>query len=306
MTPLGLDTSDVALAACLGLLGLAVLAGVSALLPHAVREVPLRGYRETKRNRSLASNALVRAIWPLARAMSWYARLVPRGRWYEKLQVRLVEAGEPLGMSPEEFIGLDLAVLVVALLIAFGIDQANHLGVSVYIVALLFGAFGPYLRLSELSQQRFKAINRGLPPVLDLVVMAMVAGSDFVNALAQVIGKWSRTDDPLFDDLSRVLSDLQLGITRRDALKGFAARAPTEMVKTFVASVVEAEQRGTPLVEILAIQAEVARTKRFALAEKIAGRAGVLVKLPLFLILVACLLILFGGFVIKVSRGQFL
>jgi tight adherence protein C len=75
-------------------------------------------------------------------------------------------------------------------------------------------------------------------------------------------------------------------------------------VRTFVANVVQAEQRGTPLVEILAIQADVARTRRFQTAEKIAGRAGVMVLLPLMLIFMATILVLFGGLIVKGIRGE--
>jgi tight adherence protein C len=293
------------LIAALLLAAVATLLVVLTLLPGEVRAPELRGYRETKRRRSL-EHPLMRLIWPLAVLLTWYARLVPGRRWRGALERRLVDAGEPMGMSPDELIGLNLAVVVVFLATAFLLDQSNHFGGAIYLVALGFGAAAPHLQLAEIVQQRFKAINRGLPPVLDLVVMAMVAGGDFTNSLALVVSKWSRKKEPLYDELSRFLSDLQLGVTRREALQSFAARAPTELVKTFVGSVIEAEQRGTPLVEILAIQAEVARTKRFQLAETIAGRAGALVKLPLFLILAACLLILFGGMVVKFSQGDVL
>jgi tight adherence protein C len=281
----------------------ATLLGVMVVLPGELRQPELRGYRETKRRRGL-DNALMRAIWPLATVMTWYASLVPGRRWREALARRLVDAGEPMGMSPDEFVGLNLAIVVVFLGTAVLIDLTNHLGGVIYLVAIGFGVAAPHMQLAEMVQQRFKAINRGLPPVLDLVVMAMVAGSDFTNSLALVVSKWSRKREPLYDELSRFLGDLQLGVTRKEALSAFAARAPTEMVKTFAGSVVEAEQRGTPLVEVLAIQAEVARTKRFQLAETIAGRAGQLVKLPLLLILGACMLILFGGIIVKFAQGD--
>jgi tight adherence protein C len=291
------------LGACLVMAAVATLLAVVTLLPGEVRPPELRGYRETKRQRGL-QHSLMRLIWPLATLCTWYAYLVPGRRWRQSLERKLVDAGEPMGMTADEFIGLNLAVVVVFLGVAFALEQTNHLGAIIYFVGLVIGLAAPHLQLAEIIQARFKSINRGLPPVLDLVVMAMVAGGDFTNSLALVVSKWSRKKEPLYDELSRFLGDLQLGVTRKEALQAFAQRAPTELVKTFVGSVIEAEQRGTPLVEILAIQAEVARTKRFQQAEAIAGRAGALVKVPLFFIIIACILILFGGAIVKFSQGD--
>jgi tight adherence protein C len=273
-------------------------------LPGETHAPALLGYRETKRKDGLARHRLLRLVWPLAQTLTFYARFLPFAGWRRDIAIKLVEAGEPLGMNIDEFIGLNLTLALCGLGCAALLDQAAHLGAALYVVFVLVGVMVPSMYLSEIAQERFKSINRGLPPVLDLVVMAMTAGADFMGSVAQVVGKWSRKRDPLYDELSRFLNDLMLGKTRREALEAFAARAPTELVKTFVGAVIEAEQRGTPLVEVLAIQADVARTRRFQRAEQIAGRAGVLVKLPLIVILAACMLVMFGGVIVKALRGQ--
>ncbi len=274
------------------------------VLPGETRLPQLLGYRETKRKEGLARHRLLRLVWPLAQRLTFYARLLPFAGWRRDIAGKLIDAGEPLGMCVDEFIGLNLALAICGIGCAFLLDQAAHLGTALYVVFFLVGVMVPSMYLSEIAQERFKSINRGLPPVLDLVVMAMTAGADFMGSVGQVVSKWSRKQDPLYDELSRFLNDLMLGKTRREALETFAARAPTELVKTFVGAVIEAEQRGTPLVEVLAIQADVARTRRFQRAEQIAGRAGVLVKLPLIVILAACMLVMFGGVIVKALRGQ--
>jgi tight adherence protein C len=300
MTALG----AVLISGALGLSAAAMSLLVWTLYPGELRPVALRGYRETKRKEGLERSTLLRLVWPLARPLTWYAQFLPGSDWRRDLERRLIAAGEPLGLGVDEAVGLNLALILCALGCACLLDQGAHLGLLLYVLFLLVGAVMPIMFLSELAQERFKQINRGLPPVLDLIVMSMTAGGDFMGSVAQVVSKWSRKRDPLYDELSRFLNDLMLGKTRREALESFAARAPTEIVKTFVGSVIEAEQRGTPLVEILAIQADVARTRRFQRAEQIAGRAGVLVKLPLILILAACMLVMFGGVIVKALRGE--
>ena len=72
---------------------------------------------------------------------------------------------------------------------------------------------------------------------------------------------WSEKKDSLYEELCRMLQELALGKTHAQALQGFAERAPTELVREFVSNVIQSERRGTPLVEVLTIQAEVARSQ---------------------------------------------
>ena len=45
-------------------------------------------------------------------------------------------------------------------------------------------------------------------------------------------------------------------------------------------------------------------TKRFQTAEKIAGRAGVIILMPLMFIFAATVLVMFGSLIVKGFRGQ--
>jgi pilus assembly protein TadC len=57
---------------------------------------------------------------------------------------------------------------------------------------------------------------------------------------------------------------------------------------------------------VLTIQAEVARSKRFQTAEKVANRAGVLLLLPIMFCMGATLIVMFGNLIVKGFRGQLL
>jgi tight adherence protein C len=296
-------TDDVWLISMCVTAGAAALALGLALVPDRWSGVELRGQRAAKRRAGLDENTLLRAVWPLVRAGAYYAARLPIGRWRARQTALLTDAGQPLGLSADELAGLTFALGVVGLASAFVVSQLNGMGAGIYVVGGGLGVMLPSLWLNEQVKNRFKSINRGLPQALDLIVMSMGAGLDFPGSVRQVVERWSDKRDPLYDDLSRFLGEISLGKTRREALEDLAARAPTQLVKTFVANAIQAEQRGTPLVEILATQAEVARTRRFQTAEKIAGRAGVVVLLPLMLIFVAVLLVLFGGLIVKGFRG---
>ena len=71
----------------------------------------------------------------------------------------------------------------------------------------------------------------------------MSAGKDFPGAVRQVVEKSSDPDDALVEEFSRMLQELGIGRTRKQALLGFAERAPIETVQEFVNSVVQAEEK---------------------------------------------------------------
>jgi tight adherence protein C len=297
MAPIYLGVALVAAAA-------AAAASVLLFIPSDLRDPVLRGYRATRRRDALAASALLRLTWPLIRLCTFYAQLVDAKDWKEKKSLQLRNAGEPIGLSPDEFLGLLIASTIGGVSLAVVVSWLLGMGFGVVIIGAFLGMMLPNLWLSEKATTRLSSINRGLPQALDLVVLSMGAGLDFIGAVRHVVEKWSDKHDPLCEELSRFLHELSLGKTRKEALEDLAYRAPTELVKAFVTNAIQAEKRGTPLVEILRIQADVARTKRFQTAEKVAGRAGVVILMPLMFIFAATVLIMFGSLIVKGFRGQ--
>ena len=292
-------------------LGVALVAGAAAaaasvllFIPSDIRDPVLRGYRATRRRDALEKSALLRLFWPLVRLCTYYAQLVNAKDWKEKKSLQLRNAGEPMGLSPDDFLGFNIATTLTGIGLGVLVSWLMGMGFGVVIVFAFLGLMMPSMWLAEKAQTRLASINRGLPQALDLVVLSMGAGLDFIGAVRHVVEKWSDKRDPLCEELSRFLHELSLGKTRKEALEDLAYRAPTELVKAFVTNAIQAEKRGTPLVEILRIQADVARTKRFQTAEKIAGRAGVVILMPLMFIFAATVLVMFGSLIVKGFRGQ--
>jgi len=277
---------------------------VILFIPSELRDPVLRGYRATRRRDSLAESALLRLAWPLIRLCTYYAQVIPAKEWKEKKSLTLRNAGEPWGLSVDEFMGLVIASTFFGVVAAFLFMTATGMGFGIVIVGAFLGLLLPSMWLNDKAAARLQSINRGLPQALDLIVLSMGAGLDFIGAVRHVVEKWSDKRDPLCEELSRFLHELSLGKTRKEALEDLAYRAPTELVKAFVTNAIQAEKRGTPLVEVLKIQAEVARTKRFQTAEKIAGRAGVVILMPLMFIFAATVLVMFGSLIVKGFRGQ--
>jgi tight adherence protein C len=277
---------------------------VLILAPDELRDPQLRGARAARRQQALAASALLRLGWPLIRLCTYWARLIPARAWKAERAAQLRHAGGPAGLDADEFLGLCMVSTLVASAAGWVSAALLGLGFGLVIVGAFLGVMLPHLWLQERATERLRAINRGLPQALDLLVLSIGAGLDFIGAVRHVVERWSDKQDPLCEELSRFLHELSLGKTRHEALEDLAGRAPTELVKAFVTNAIQAERRGTPLLEILRVQADVARTKRFATAERIANRAGVVILLPLVFIFAATVLVMFGSVVVQGLRGQ--
>ena len=204
-------------------------------------------------------------------------------------------------------------------LIALGLISSVAFGISCFGVGLFYGvpALGLvtgtaaglmllHVQVSEARDARFKAVNRGLPTEIDLASMCLGAGMDLPGALRLIVQQRNDPNDVLCYELAHVLRELDLGHTRAAALRSFEARVPTEAVRELVGAIVQAEEKGTPLAEVLRIQAGMLRMRRTLLAEESASRAGVCMMIPLIMLLGSILIILMGSMVITTyESGMF-
>jgi tight adherence protein C len=74
----------------------------------------------------------------------------------------------------------------------------------------------------------------------------------------------------------------------------------------FVGAVVQAEEKGNPLGEVLRIQAQMLRMRRSVMAEEAAAKAAVKLIGPLMLIFIALMLVLMGPFAINIMNSGFM
>jgi tight adherence protein C len=222
----------------------------------------------------------------------------------ERLRVNLQMAGNPGGITPVMFVGLRVVLAVV-------------LGVIITLVtfrtmpltqALMYSAIGfilgymlPVMWLGRKITARKKAITRALPDALDLLCISVEAGLAFDLALQRVTQKW---DDELSREFKKVLSDIRLGRTRREALKDLAQRTGVEDVQTFTAAIIQADQLGVSMSKILRLQSDQMRIKRRQRAEELAQQAPIKMLFPMvFLIFPALFVVILGPAVPRIMSS---
>ncbi|NPV70768.1 MAG: type II secretion system F family protein [Firmicutes bacterium] len=171
-----------------------------------------------------------------------------------------------------------------------GVTAAACLGVLGYIL--------PDFYLSRLISSRKSTIRAALPDVLDLLTVSVEAGLGFDGAMQKVS---ERFKGPVSNEFREFLKEVRLGKSRVDALRSMSDRIDIDDLKTFVASIVQAEQLGVSLARVLRVQSDQMRIRRKQRAEEQAMQTPIKMLFPLVLFVFPTIfVVLLGPIVIHV------
>jgi tight adherence protein C len=246
-----------------------------------------------------------RVLAPMAKnALTTLGKYGPK-QSAERLRTNLQMAGNPGNITPAMFVGLRVVLaLVLGLIIILLTFQTmdDPLRALMYsAVGFVLGYMLPVMWLGRKITERKKSIQKALADALDLLCISVEAGLAFDLALQRVTQKW---DDELSREFKRVLSDVRLGRTRREALKDLAVRTGVEDVQTFTAAIIQADQLGVSMSKILRLQADQMRVRRRQRAEALAQQAPIKMLFPMvFLIFPALFVVILGPAVPKLMTS---
>jgi tight adherence protein C len=247
---------------------------------------------------------------PALRPVMWlllsagHSLAMPRlKRW---LREKLIAAGSPNYYTAEEYLAVSLltGLALAAALETVHVLWADRFSFSMLIIGFVVGAALAIYHVQAKAADRIRAISRRVPYALDLIALAMGAGATFTEAVRTIVHETD--DDPLHLELRTMLAEMELGTTRRQALLNLAERVPLDSLRNIVASVVQAEELGTPLGDVLHDQATLLRLQRSVRAENRAAVASVRILVPCLLLLMAVILAVFGPAILRaVRKGLF-
>ncbi len=237
-----------------------------------------------------------RAIKPIIQTMSGFVMRFAPQRNIEALQQKLDMAGNPNDWTPAEFMGVrGLSALVTGAVpgVLFFLAHTPPSKILFFVIALVvLGFFLPTIWLGQKIRQRQHEIVKALPDALDLLTISVEAGLGFDAALSKVNEKW---DNELSQAFGRVISELRLGKSRREALREMAYRMDVDDVTSFAAAIIQADQLGVSIAKVLRIQSKQMRIKRRQRAEEMAQKAPIKMLIPLaFLIFPSLFIVLLG------------
>lgn len=301
--------TDLALASLSGLSA----AGIAWYCAHTATQlsyVTLADGRQQERSLPL----LFRLLLPLTPNLRNLVRKPVFNKEREQIAKRIVAAGYEGLLTADEFLALRFLLPVVAgpvviliLWLVFN-SLSGRVGATFMrqlpvfsVLTLLWMFVQPASWLRKTLTARHLSIQRALPFVLDLLTLSVEAGLDFMTAIKRIVDH--RKMDPLGEELLRMFREVQVGKTRREALKDLATRTMHPDLGGVVHSLVQADELGVSIGYILRIQSDQMRERRFQRAEKLAQEAPVKMLFPLiFFIFPSVFVVLLGPVILDLLK----
>ncbi len=182
---------------------------------------------------------------------------------------KLDSAGKPGGMTLEGYAGRKAGYTI----IMGGAGLLFALRGS-FVIGALFIAFGWFytdIWLSGVAKARQARIERDLPDFLDILAVTIAAGVGFRPALGRVA---EALEGPLGEEIMTALRQMELGMSRRQALEGIKERNSCESLNQFVTALLQAEELGVPLADAIGNLAEDMRRSFYQSARRRAAKAA--------------------------------
>lgn len=222
-------------------------------------------------------------------------RVTPAGA-LEGTQKQLMYAGYTGRMQVSDFMGIRGMAMVLGIGTGVGLGLLTGQGSFGFVMFLfIFGGIGyvaPTFWLRGKINERKLQMMRALPDAIDLLTISVEAGLGFDQALARVV---SKSDNALTREFARVLQEMRVGVARRDALRSLVDRTGVDDLSSFITAIIQAEQLGASVANVLRVQSDEMRTRRRQYAERQAQLAPVKILFPMaFLIFPPVLVVVLG------------
>lgn len=235
---------------------------------------------------------------------SFIGRVTPK-HYVIQLDKSLREAGNPMNLDANSCITLQIGAIIIEIIgvvsiwIAFTVPVSTAMLILAVLISLTYLFPGIYLK--QLIRERQHEIDRSLPDVIDLLTVSIEAGLSFDGAMAKLTEKMSGV---LVSEFTIALKEMKMGISKRDALKSMIIRVPVANLITFVGAIIQADQLGVSIGNVLRIQSNLMRQKRRQRASELAMKAPIKMLFPMvFFILPTIFIILLGPVLIKIMQA---
>lgn len=252
------------------------------------------GYAPVPQAFADAPDGVVHGVDGLANALGGFISRRYKSRFSEDdIRAELTAAGM-YTTAPLAFLGYR-AIAAIGLPLGFGwlgLSAAINpaLLLTFVIIAGVFGWRAPLVVVERRVKERLEEIDVDLPELIDLLIVTVEAGIGFNGSLQMAA---TRLDGPLGEELRLALQEQRMGLATSESLENMMARADTPAMRSFVRSILQGEQLGVSIGQILRNLATEMRKRRRAKAEERAQKAPIKMLFPLvFLIFPAIFIVL--------------
>lgn len=157
--------------------------------------------------------------------------------------------------------------------------------------------------LKDKISVRKKKIKAQIPFLLDMLTLSVEAGLEFTAAVAKIVSKMDPS--PLREELTIFLRQMQLGMSRKEALRALSDRTNLQQMSSMVSALIQAADMGSSIGGALRTQSEIMSAERFVDAEKKGAEASQKMLLPMVIFIIpAVMLVILGPLLVSFVYGK--
>jgi tight adherence protein C len=187
--------------------------------------------------------------------------------------------------------------------VLFGFQMQSEMTVFQILAAGAVGWFGPNVVVGRVATKRQKAIRKGLPNALDMLVICVESGLGLDQALQQVAKELRNAHKEITDEFAVLNLEMRAGKRRAEALHHLGERTDVDEVRKLVSVIVQADRFGTSISQTLRNFSDFMRVQARQEAEEKAAKIGVKLVFPIFFFILPSLFVVtVGPMVVRVVR----
>src|SRR6516164_153140 len=214
----------------------------------------------------------------------------------DRVHADLLKAGLTGSVRAEEYVAIQVGSVLLGIgagLIALVSGATSFkVGLAILVILPLIGGLAPSYWLRHRIKVRREQVTNDLPDVLDLMTISVAAGLGLEQAM-QV--SCARFESPVSDELRLALREMELGLSRHDALENMKLRTDIDDLVTLCVVLSQADALGLPIGRVLQAQADEMRDKRRQRAREKAAKVPVKILFPLALCFLPAIMIIVLG-----------
>ena len=196
-----------------------------------------------------------------------------------KIEKQLKASG--LALTLQEFTFIKSMLILVFFVIGIALFLLLPINFLLRLVVLLLmmniPLYGTSYFLTSRVKSRKEAILRELPDTMDVLMVSVEAG---LGLDAAIVRQYAKNKSVVLTELNGAICEVQMGVPRRTALKEMADRCDVKELTAFVTALLQADQLGVPIKNVLDVQSERLRVERKQMIQAKAAKAPIKIMLP--------------------------
>lgn len=247
-----------------------------------------------------SAGLIYRVLEPLGDAAARVMRPLSPAQRLELTRQRIIYAGLEAKLTLEQVLTYKAIAAVGGFVFGLFIHPHQVPGILAAIGLAVLASFVPDVVLDSRANERQQQVARALPDALDLLAITVEAGLGLEQALVIVT---DRLEGPLGDELRRMLREIELGVDRHTALEFLRRRTDVRELSAFVVALLQADELGMAVGDVLRVQAAQVRLVRRQKAREQAAKTPVKILFPvIFTIFPAMFVVTIGPGAIRIAQ----